>query len=102
MQLIKTKKIIVMNAQPSTYEVKQFKTTPPAERELTDGEILDWTNNQVKNFKAMAQGIGFEAIQAKQKLKAIEKLNDKERIEIGRLNIETIKKEKLYLNQLPK
>lgn len=68
---------------------------------LTDAEIMQWVKQQIAMFKGQAMGFGFEAIQAKAKLNAIEKLTDEEKLRIGRLNIETIIEEGQYLSQLP-
>ena len=70
-------------------------------RQFTDEQVLNWVKSQEATFKATAQGCGFDAIQAQVKLQEIKKLTVEEKLRIGRLNLETIQKEGLYLNQLP-
>jgi hypothetical protein len=71
-------------------------------KQYTDQEVLKWVESQETLFKATAQGVGFEAIQARLKLNEIKKLTAEEKMKIGRLNLETIQREGLYLDQLPK
>lgn len=45
---------------------------------ITVEEKVNWAKEQVKSMEIMVRGFGFEAIQAKVKLKHIKSLNDQE------------------------
>lgn len=50
----------------------------------SDNEIKAFLNEKIEVLKGWARGDGFNAIQARMKLKAIEKLSEAEKIQIGR------------------
>jgi hypothetical protein len=71
-------------------------------KHYTDQEVLKWVESQETLFKSLSRGFGYEAIQARLKLNEIKKLTPEEKMKFGRLNLKTIRKERLYLDQLPK
>jgi len=50
----------------------------------TDEEVKSFLDKRIEEMKVTARGDGFYPIQARLKLKAIEKLTESEKLEIGR------------------